>query len=71
MVEPFEPKFNVGDLVTHETDNEWMGIILEVKNRSLVEIPCWYCRIRFPSGYEDWHNDSTLNLQASCKREKL
>jgi len=66
-----EPKFNVGDLVTHECDDEWFGIILEVSDRSLGEIPCWHCKVRFPSGYEAWHNDSRLKLQARCKRGKL
>jgi len=70
-----EPKFHVGDLVTHDSDDDWMGIILEISDRSLdvtaAHIPCWYCKVRFPSGFEQWHNDSRLNLQASCKNEKL
>ena len=66
-----DAKFYVGDLVTHETDAEWMGIVLEVSDRSLGEIPCWHCKVRFPSGYEAWHNDSRLKLQARCKRGKL
>ena len=70
-----EAKFNVGDLVTHDSDDDWMGIILEISDRSIDEgdypalhIPCWYCKVHFPGGFEQWHNDSQLNLQASCKK---
>ena len=64
-------KFHVGDLVTHEADDEWFGIILEVSDRSIGEVPCWHCKVRFPSGFEAWHNDSRLKLQARCQRGKL
>ena len=64
-------KFQVGDLVTHEADDEWFGIILEVSDRSIGEVPCWHCKVRFPSGLEAWHNDSRLKLQARCQRGKL
>ena len=64
-------KCHVGDLVTHEADDEWFGIILEVSDRSLGEIPCWHCKVSFPSGYQAWHNDSRLKLQARCQRGKL
>tara|TARA_Y100000034_G_C6548067_1_gene236703 strand:- start:257 stop:451 length:195 start_codon:yes stop_codon:yes gene_type:complete len=63
-----EAKFNVGDLVTHVSDDDWMGIILEVSDWSFGEIRGWHCKVRFPSGFEAWHNDSQLNLQASCKK---
>ena len=71
-------KLRVGDLVTHDSDDDWLGIILEIKDRSIesdlhpdFHIPCWYCKVRFPSGFEQWHNDSRLNLQASSKNGKL
>ena len=63
------PKFSVGDLVTHEQDSEWTGIVCEISNRSLDDIPCWYCRVRFPTGFENWINDSRLVLQAGVNNE--
>ena len=63
------PKFNVGDLVTHQQDNEWIGIVLEISNRSIDDIPCWYCKVHFPSGFQNWINDSMLVLQAGVKNE--
>ena len=75
MIPELEPKFKIGDLVTHETDDDWMGIILEVKNRSIspdgyrpgLDIPCWYCKVRFSGGLEQWHNDLSLNLRAAAQ----
>ena len=65
-------KYNVGDLVT-TTAVEWageniIGIILEAKDRSLVEAPIWYYSGKFVykgGSLTRWFSHHHLDLKAS------